>query len=334
VVHVSRAASDELVLPGEVQAYVNAPIYARTSGYVKHWDVDIGAQVRKGQLLAELDTPEVDAQYVQAKADLATAEANYQLAVITEKRTAQLSAIQAASQQDEDDRLGDLQAKKAIVQSARANLAHFEELQGFKRVVAPFDGLITARHVDIGNLVQNGTGTAGGAVALFDIADANRLRVYVDVPEYAARRITDGLGADLSFSENPGQTFSGRVVRSAQAINPVSRTLHVEVDVDNPSAALYSGAYSQVHFHLPADSRLILPVNTLLFRADGLRVATLADDHTIKLVNVTLGRDLGSKVEVVNGLTGQEAVVINPPDSIADGAAVRLVAEPAPGGGK
>jgi RND family efflux transporter MFP subunit len=332
VIHPTAAAqSEELVLPGEVEAFQSAPIYARTSGYVKRWTADLGAHVRKGEVLAELETPEVDAQYVQAQADLAAARANYQLAQTTEQRTLQLAAIHAASDQDQENRLGDLNAKKAQLASAEANLAHFRELQGFQRVVAPFDGVITERRVDVGDLVQNGTQSPGGAAPLFSISDASRLRVYVDVPESASHRVTRGLQADLKLAENPGHTFSGVVVRSADAIAPASRTLRVEVDVDNAGGPLYPGAYAQVHFHVPSASHVIVPVNTLLFRADGLRVATLAGSEKVKLVNVTLGRDFGTTAEVVSGLSGNEAVVINPPDSLQDGEVVRVVAD-APSG--
>jgi RND family efflux transporter MFP subunit len=323
------AATEDLVLPGDVEAFQSAPIYARTSGYVKHWDADLGTRVHKGQLLAELETPEVDAQYAQAQADLLAAEANYQLAVTTTQRTLQLAAIHAASQQDQENRISELNARKAQVASAQANVAHFRELQGFKHVVAPFDGVITERRVDVGDLVQNGTQSAAGAVPLFSISDAARLRVFVDVPEAASHQVAPGLKAELGLAENPGQKFNGEVVRTADAIAPVSRTLRVEVDVDNANSALYPGAYAQVRFHIHNATHVVVPVNTLLFRADGLRVATLADHQKVKLVDVTLGRDFGATVEVVSGLSGQESIVINPPDSLQDGEAVRVVTDDA-----
>ena len=321
------AASEELVLPGEVDAFQSAPIYARTSGYVARWNADLGAHVHKGDVLAELDTPEVDAQYAQAQADLAAAEANYQLAMTTEHRTLQLAAIHAASEQDQENRAGDLNAKKALVASAEANVAHYRELQGFKHVLAPFDGVITERRVDIGDLVQNGTQSPGGAAQLFSISDASRLRVYVDVPEAVSHQVARGLQAELKLAENPGRSFHGEVVRTADAIAPASRTLRVEVDVDNADGILYPGAYAQVHFHVPTAMHVVVPVNTLLFRADGLRVATLEESHKVRLVDVTLGRDLGPTVEVVTGLKGGELVVINPPDSLQDGQDVRVVAD-------
>lgn len=323
------AATEDLVLPGDVQAFQSAPIYARTSGYVKHWDADLGMRVHKGQLLAELETPEVDAQYAQAQADLLAAEANYQLAVTTTQRTLQLAAIHAASQQEQENRVSELNARKAQVASAQANVAHFRELQGFKHVVAPFDGVVTERRVDVGDLVQNGTQSAGGAAPLFSISDAGRLRVFVDVPEAVSHQVAPGLKAELGLAENPGQTFGGEVVRTADAIAPVSRTLRVEVDVDNATGALYPGAYAQVRFHIRNATHVVVPVNTLLFRADGLRVATLADHQKVKLVDVALGRDFGATVEVLSGLSGQESIVINPPDSLQDGEAVRVVTDDA-----
>ncbi len=336
VVHPKRSApADELVLPANVQAYIDAPIFARTNGYLKKWYVDIGARVKQGQLLADIETPEVDQQLRQARADLGTAEANLNLAKITNDRYAGLLKTDSVSKQDADNAAGNYAAQKATVQAAEANVRRLEELQSFEKIYAPFAGVITARNTDIGALIDSGS--AGGTrTELFHIAQPDKLRVYVNVPEAYAPSAKPGLPVDLIVSEFPGRRFPGGLVRTANAIEPNTRTLLVEIRVDNPTGILFSGAYAEAHFKLPnAGSSFILPVNALLFRSEGLRVAAVGDDHRAELKPITIGRDYGTEVEVVSGLNGQEAIIINPPDSIVSGEQVRVVSqsagEPQPG---
>lgn len=315
-------AGQELILPGNTQAYSEAPIYARTSGYLKRWLVDIGARVKQGQLLAEIDTPEVDQQLLQARADLATAEANYALAKSSAERWQTLLQSDSVSRQEVDERSGDAAAKKALVASARANVERLRELQGFKRVTAPFAGVITARNTDVGALIG-----AGDNRELFRIAATQTLRIYVRAPQNYAAYVQRGLDADLHFAEHPGRVFSGKVTRTADAIDPASRTLLVEIQVDNAKGELLAGSYAEVHMKLPVRNALRVPVNTLIFRADGLQLAVVTDNK-VALKPVKLGRDFGMEVEVVSGLGPDDNVMLNPPDSIADGETVRATAAP------
>ncbi len=317
------APGQEVILPANIQAFRDAPIYARTNGYLRKWYVDIGGRVKAGQLLAEIDTPEVDQQLHQARADLSTAEANFHLSEITAQRYQGLMKSDSVSQQDADNATGDFAAKRAIVQSAQANLRRLEELQSFQRIYAPFDGILTARNTDIGQLINSGSST-GPKSELFHIAAPGKLRVYVNVPEIYSRASKPGLKADLTLAEFPGRRFEGTLVRSASAIDQSSRTLLVEIEVDNPTGELLTGAYAEVHLKLPGNvSTFTIPVNTLLFRSEGLRVAVVKDNKT-DLVPVTLGRDFGSEVEVLVGLNGDENLIVNPPDSIVSGQEVRL----------
>jgi RND family efflux transporter MFP subunit len=317
------APGQEVILPANVQAFKDAPIYARTNGYLKRWYVDIGAHVKTGQLLAEIDTPEVDQQLHQARADLSTSEANVHLSEITANRYQGLLKSDSVSQQDADNASGDYAAKKAIVQSAQANLRRLEELQSFQRIYAPFDGVITVRNTDIGQLIDSGSG-AGPKSELFHIAAPGKLRVYVNVPQVYSRVAKPGLKADLTLAEFPGRRFEGTLVRTADAIDSASRTLLVEIEVNNPTGELLTGSYAEVHLKLPGNvSTFTIPVNTLLFRSEGLRVAVVKDGKA-ELIPVTLGRDFGSDVEVVAGLNGDESLVVNPPDSIVSGQPVRL----------
>jgi len=334
VVHPKRGApAQEVVLPANVQAYIDAPIYARTNGYLKRWYADIGAHVKAGQLLADIETPEVDQQLRQSRADLATAEANLNLSQITANRYADLLKTDSVSKQDADNAAGDYAAKQATVQSAQANVRRLEELQAFEKIYAPFEGVITARNTDIGALIDSGS-SGGARTELFHIAQPDKLRVYVNVPEAYSQAAKPGLTADLALSEFPGRRFPGTLVRTADAIDQSTRTLLVEIRVNNPTGTLLSGAYAEVHLKLPtAASAFILPVNTLLFRAEGLRVAAVTDGRHAELMPVTLGHDFGSEVEVVAGLTGDESIVINPPDSIVAGEEVRI-AQPAAGSGE
>ena len=332
VVHPKRGApTQELVLPANVQAYIDAPIYARTNGYLKHWSADIGAHVKAGQLLADIETPEVDQQLRQSRADLATAEANLNLSKITATRYADLLKTDSVSKQDADNAAGDYEAKQATVQSAQANVRRLEELQAFEKIYAPFEGVITARNTDIGALIDSGS-SGGARTELFHIAQPDKLRVYVSVPEAYSQAAKLGLTADLVLSEFPGRRFPGTLVRTAEAIDQTTRTLLVEIRVNNPTGTLLSGAYAEVHLKLPtATSAFILPVNALLFRSEGLRVAAVTDGRHAELKPVTLGHDFGSEVEVVAGLAGDESIIVNPPDSIVSGEEVRI-AQPAASG--
>jgi len=334
VAQPKRAApTQEVVLPANVQAYRDAPIYARTNGYLKRWYADIGTRVKAGQLLAEIETPEVDQQLHQARAEVSTAEANTHLSEITSSRYEGLLKSDSVSQQDVDNAKGDYAAKKATLQSAQANLKRLEELQGFEKITAPFAGVITARNTDIGQLINSGSST-GPRSELFHIAAPETLRVYVNVPEVYSREAKPGLKADLVLAEFPGRRFEGTLVRTADSIDLPTRTLLAEIQVHNPTGELLTGSYAEVHLKLPGNlSTYMIPVNTLLFRSEGLRVAVVKDGKA-QLVPVTLGRDFGSEVEVLTGLSGDEQLVVNPPDSIVSGQQVRTTQNDAnPNGG-
>jgi RND family efflux transporter MFP subunit len=317
------APQDEITLPGTMQPFADSPIYARTSGYLKRWHVDIGTRVRTGQLLAEIDTPELDQQLMQARADLATTEANAKLAQSTAERYRDLIKSDSVSQLDLDNANGNLEAKQTAVESARANVRRLEQLQGFRRIEAPFDGVITARNTDVGALIDSGS----NARELFHIAAMHRLRVFVNVPQVYSRAAQPGLTAELTLKEFPGRRFTGTLARTSGAIDVASRTLLTEVDVDNPKNELLPGSYAEVHFKLPsAASTLRLPVDSLIFKADGLQVATVDAANRVAMVAVTAGRDFGDTVEIVSGLSGSERIVLNPPDSLTDGQMVRVAA--------
>lgn len=325
VVHPKpNAPAEEVVLPGNAQAYIATPIYARINGYIKIWYFDIGARVKKGQLLAEIETPEVDKQFDQARADLATAQANLDLSKTTADRYQSLFKTDSVAKQDVEDKMGDLAAKKAIVDSANSNLRRLYETQAFQKVYAPFDGILTARNIDFGTLINAGANAPGKE--LFDIASIDKLRVYVNVPQQYSRDVHTGGHADLTLAEFPGRRFTGTIVRTSDAIDPASRTLLTEVDVDNPKGDLLPGAFVSVHLKvggkLPA---VTVPVNALIFRAEGMQVAVVRD-HKANLVPVTIGRDYGTEVEVVSGVTAQDEVIENPSDSLTSGAEVRVVA--------
>jgi RND family efflux transporter MFP subunit len=332
VVSPQRAApSQEIVLPGNVQPYVTAPIFSRTNGYLQAWYFDIGAHVKKGQLLAAISTPEVDQQLGQVRSNLSTAEANLRLAEITKNRYQGLLKSNAVSQQDVDNAVGTYNANKSIVEADQANVKQLEALQSFEKIYAPFDGIITARNTDVGALVDSGSG-GGVKTDLFHLSQVDRLRVYVNVPEEYSQATTSGLPAELTLSEFPGNTFTGKLVRTSQAINFETRTLLAEVDVTNPTGKLLSGSYAEVHFKVPGTiSTYILPVDTLLFRKEGLRVAVVKDSKA-QLLPVTPGRDFGDTIELVSGLQGNELVMVSPPDSVVNGEKVQIAETTKAGG--
>lgn len=325
-------AADALVLPGSVQAYYEAPIYARTSGYLKAWHTDIGTAVKKGQLLAEIEAPEVDQQLRQAEADLGTARANYELARSTNERWQGLLATESVSQQDADQRAGDAAAKSAAQMSAAANVARLREMEGFKRVVAPFAGVVTQRNTDVGALIN--AGEAPGS-ALFRVADTHRLRIYVQVPQAYAAQVRTGMSASLEFTDHPGQHYSAEVASTAHALDAVSRTLQVELQIDNAGGELLPGSYVQVTFALPPSSgTLRVPVNAVIFRGKTPQVATLDAAQRVQLRDIAEGRDFGTEIEVLAGINANDTLVLNPPDSIADGQQVRIQPpQPAAGSG-
>jgi RND family efflux transporter MFP subunit len=312
------APHQEIVLPGNIQAFIDAPIYARTNGYLRKWYVDIGARVKAGQLLAEIDTPEVDQQLQQARADLNTAEANSNLSQITSKRYEDLKNTDSVSKQDVDNANGDYAAKKAMENSSVANVKRLEDTKAFQNIYAPFDGVITARNTDVGQLIDQGSSST--QKELFHIAAIKTLRVYINVPQQYSIAAKPGLTADLTLGEYPGRRFQGTLVRTANSIDLASRTLLVEVDVNNSSGELLPGAYTEVHLKLPSDvPTFILPVSALIFRSQGLQVASVDSNNKTKLVAITLGRDFGSQVEVLSGLNADDKIIVNPADSVIDG---------------
>jgi len=324
VVHPAVEPAEEgLVLPGTLQAYVESPIYARTNGYLKKWYRDIGSRVRQGELLAEIDAPEVDQQLVQAKADLETAKANSNLSRITAARYEELIKTDGVSKQEVDNATGDYAAKQAAQASAAANVKRLEELESFKHIYAPFSGVITRRNVDIGTLINAGNG--GATQQLFFLAQTDPIRVYVNVPESAAPSIRPGLAAYLELTQFPGRKFQGQVVRTAEAIDPGTRTLLTEVDVPNKSGELLPGGYAQVHLNVQiGGTRVQVPVNALLFRSEGLRAVVIDQNHKTRLQALTIGRDFGTSLEVLQGLTPNDWIVINPPDSLEDNQQVNV----------
>ena len=316
------APEEEIVLPGTTEAFTYAPIYARTNGYLQHWYFDIGARVKQGQLLAVIDTPELDQQLQQARADLETAQANLQLAKTTSDRWQFLVKSGSVSKQETDQAVDNLSAMKATVDSSGANVRRLEQLQSFEKIYAPFDGVITARNTDVGDLIDAGASTQ--PKQLFSMAAIRTLRVYVPVPEVDAPAARPGASSALTLDEYPGETFHGNLVRTSNSIDTTSRTLLVEVDVDNPTGKLLPGAYVFVHLKLPMEVRSVtIPGNTLLFRREGLQVGVVRNGKA-DLVAVKIGRDYGNIVEVVSGLTPSDAVILDPADSLISGTPVRV----------
>ena len=330
---ILQQSAREIVLPGNMQAFTLAPIYARTTGYVKVWYHDIGSHVHKGDLLAVIETPELDQQLEQAKADLATAQSNAGLAKTTAGRYQDLIGNNAVSQQDTDNAVTQLQARTTEVNSAQANVRRLEELQSFERIVAPFDGVITARNIDIGQLITAtgstttaGAGTIVGSKEVFDISAIQTLRVFLNVPQIYAPDAKNGVVATLTLPQYPGRKFEGKLVRTSNAVDPATRTLLVEVDVNNASGELLPGSYTEVQLHTsnPAPA-LIVPVSALILEPDGLRVATVDANNIAHLAHVSAGRDFGTTVEILTGLQPGQGVIANPPDSLTDGEKVRVV---------
>jgi RND family efflux transporter MFP subunit len=323
VTHPSKAsAAEEVTLPGNIQPFTDAAIFARTSGYLKARHADIGSRVKAGQMLAEIDTPEIDQQLLQARADLVSAQANAKLAKTTADRYEDLMKSDSVSRQDLDNAQGSYEAKQAAVLSADANVKRLEAMQKFRVVYAPFDGVITARNTDIGALI------GGGATAkeLFHIAAVDRLRIFVNVPQTYTSAIRIGTEADIEIQNLPGRVFKGKMARTAQSIDVNSRTLLTEIDLDNPRGEILPGSFAQVHLKLPTDATTFrVPVNAMIFRSEGMRLAVVKSG-VVSLVPVTIGRDFGTTIEVVAGLKGDESIVVNPPDSLADGQSVAVAA--------
>lgn len=312
----------ELVLPGDVEAYIEAPIYARVSGYVKAWYQDIGAHVKSGQLLADIDTPDLDQQLAQAQADLGTAKANAALADIGARRWQALQSTDSVSQQSVDERTGEAAAKKANVEAAQANVRRLTALQNFKRLTAPFDGVVTVRKTDIGALINAGSGTGP---ELFKVADIHRMRVYVRIPQAQAAGLQAGMKAKLKLPQYPDRRFDAVLTTTANAVSKDSRSLLVELQVDNVDGLLWPGTYAEVHFQLPDDPTILhVPTSALLFRKEGMELATVGEDGKIVLKPVELGRDLGTEVEIRSGILATDKVVESPSDSVASGDVVKI----------
>jgi RND family efflux transporter MFP subunit len=326
VVHATRAAhAEEVTLPASLQAYVDAPIYARTNGYLKRWYFDIGARVKPGDLLAEIDSPEIDQQLRQSREELNTAQANLKLAEITADRYSGLFKTDSVAKQDVDNAIQDAAAKSAVVKSAQANVDRLQQLVGFEKVLAPFAGVVTARNTDVGQLIQSGPST-GTVRELFHVATIDKLRVFINVPQIYSQDTKPGMPVGLSVPEMPGRRFSGTLVRTADSMDPATRTLLVEADFQNPGGKLFPGAYAEVHFGIKGSLQtLVIPATSLMFRSEGLRVPVVAAGSKIALLSVTVGRDFGNSIEVLSGLPADATIVANPPDSLVEGEVVRVV---------
>jgi RND family efflux transporter MFP subunit len=326
IVHPQRqAGAQELVLPGNIQAFMDAPIYARTSGYLKKWYFDIGSHVRAGQLLAEIESPEVDQQLQQAREELGTAEANLKLSQLTAERYTDLLKSDSVAKQDVDNAVQTAAARDTAFKSAQANVKRLQEMVSFEKIYAPFDGVVTARNTDVGQLIASGS-AVGQNRELFHVASVNRLRVFVNVPQTYSHATTPGLQAELSLPELPGRRFPGSLVRTADALDPATRTLLVEVDVNNPTGLLMPNAYTEVHFKVKgARSALTVPSASLLFRSEGVRLPVVKGENRAALIPVSLGRDFGATIEVLSGVDETTAVIANPPDSLVDGETVRVI---------
>jgi RND family efflux transporter MFP subunit len=316
--------ADHIDLPAAVQAYEDVPIFARTTGYVAHWYADIGTHVKAGELLAVIDTPEIDAQLEQAKATAGSALADYEIAKITADRWQALLKTNSVSRQTVQQDVALMKARAATLAAVRADVDRLSKLQSFEKVYAPFAGVVTARNVDVGTLIDSGSG-GGPKTEMFHLVETDKLRVFADVPQDDVRNAGIGTAATLTLSQWPGRTFGGTVTRTAGAIDPVTRTLRTEVDVENGDGAILPGAYAYIHLNgVKAQPHVSVPVSALLFRPDGVQVATVNAANRVSMQAVTLGRDFGTRVEVVSGLNGHERVIANPNDAIASGDAVHV----------
>jgi len=321
----------ELTVPGTVQAFSESPIYARISGYLRAWNADIGAHVRKGQLLAVIEAPEVDQELSHARAMLAQAQANLELAKVTSARYRDLIKSNSVSQQEVDNNNQNLNSQTANVQGASAEVGRLKQMQGFEKIYAPFDGVITARKTEVGDLIN--AGNSGLGAELFRISNITTMRVYVNVPEVYSELMAPGVGASMEVASLSNRQFSGTVARTSHAIGMNSRTLLTEVDVPNRTGELFPGAYAQVHFHLSLKAvPLVLPGNTILFQAQGPQVGVVNSQNRVELRNVTLGRDFGNRIEILSGISQPDAVIPNPPDYLVDGMSVAV--QPRQGGEK
>lgn len=321
----AEPASDELVLPAQLQAYVESPIYSRTNGYLLHWYKDIGTHVKKGDLLADIDTPEVDQELSQAKSARDQIAAQQELAKTSAERWANLRKTDSVSQQEADQEINAYKQSQANLAAADANVRRLQQMESFKHIYAPFSGVITQRNTDTGALINAGS---SGQKGLFNLAQVDPLRVYVSVPQTYSPSIRQGTAAYIQLEEYPGQKFGGKIVRTADAIDPATRTLLTEVDVDNRDGRLLPGAYAQVHFAVPVQTvRMAIPVNALLFRPEGPRVAVVGPDQKIQLKAIIIGRDFGTRLEILGGLDSNDSIVVNPPDSLEEGQQVRVKAE-------
>ena len=323
----SEPGADELVLPAQLQAYTESPIYARTNGYLLRWYKDIGARVKKGDLLVDIDTPEIDQELSQARATREQIAAQLELAKTSADRWINLRKTDSVSQQEADQETNAYKQSQANLAASEANVRRLEQLESFKHIYAPFSGVITQRNTDVGALINAG---ASGQKGLFDLAQVDPLRVYVSVPQSYSPSVRPGMPAYIQLDEYPGKKFSGKVARSADAIDPGTRTLLTEVDVENRDGKLLPGAYAQVHFAVPVQTvRISVPVNALLFRAEGPRVAVVGPDDKIQLRSVIIGRDFGTKLEILGGLDNKDRIVVNPADSLEDGQQVRTTSSAA-----
>ncbi len=319
----AEPASEELTLPAQLQAYVESAIYSRTNGYLLRWNKDIGSRITKGELLAEIDTPEVDQELSQAKASREQIQAQLELAKSSAERWVNLRKTDSVSQQESDQQTSAYTQARANLAAADANVKRLEQTESFKHIYAPFSGILTKRNVDTGALIN--AGSAGQGRELFDIAQVDPLRVYVSVPQSSAPSIKRGMAAYIELAEYPGKKFAGKVVRTADVIDPATRTLLTEVDVPNPDDHLMPGSYAQVHFAVPVQTvRMSVPVNALLFRAEGPRIAVVGADNKIHLKAITIGRDFGTKIEILTGLEANDQMVVNPADSLQEGQAVKI----------
>lgn len=322
----AEPAADQLVLPAQLQPYVESAIFARTNGYLLHWNKDIGSHVKKGELLAEIDTPEVDQELSQAKATRQQTDAQMQLAKSTAERWTNLRKTDSVSQQEADQQVSAYAQAQANLAAADANVRRLQQLESFKHVYSPITGVITRRNTDVGALIT--AGSTGQSRELFDVAQIDPLRVFVSVPQSNAPAIRAGLPAYIELREYPGQKFNGKVVRTADAIDPATRTLLTEIDVPNPDGHLLPGSYAEVHFAVPIQiTRMSVPVNTVLFRPEGPRVAVVGPDNKVHLKAIIIGRDFGTKIEILGGLDANDKIIMNPADSLEDGEEVNVKTE-------